>query len=184
MKHPWQALRTLLRHRWLDESDTRRAVPPDLVERLRQRVAASERHHGGQIRICVEAGLPLSYLWRHARRGTPLRQVIRERAVTLFGKLRVWDTERNNGVLIYLLLAEHAIELVADRGLHPQVSPADWQAMVQRMGRAFHEGRFEEGLTQALEEVSAVLVAGFPRESGDAATERPDNELPDTPVLV
>ena len=83
-----------------------------------QRVAASEARHSGQIRICVEAGLPFSYLWRHVRRGVPLRQVIRQRAVTMFGKLRVWDTERNNGVLIYLLLAEHAIELVADRGLN------------------------------------------------------------------
>ena len=178
-----QSIRTLLRHRWLDESDARRAIPPDLTQRLMQRVAASEQRHSGQIRICVEASLPFSYLWRHVRLGLPLRQVIRERAVMLFGKLRVWDTERNNGVLIYLLLAEHAIELVADRGLNHCVSPADWQAMVQRLGQALHEGRFEDGLTQALEEVSAVLVAAFPQSPGgpDAV---PGNELPDAPVLV
>jgi len=176
-----QSLRTLLRHRWLDESDARRAIPPDLVERLRQRVAASETRHNGQIRICVEAGLPFSYLWRHVRRGVTLRQVVRERAVMLFGKLRVWDTERNNGVLIYLLLADRAIELVADRGLNPYVSPADWQAMVQRMGQAFREGRFEDGLTQALEEVSAVLVAQFPQDIHEGVRA---NELPDAPVLV
>jgi hypothetical protein len=179
-----KSLRTLLRHRWLDESDGRRAIPPELVERLMQRVAASEARHTGQIRICVEAGLPFSYLWRHIRRSVPLRQVIRQRAVTMFGKLRVWDTERNNGVLIYLLLAEHAIELVADRGLNTFASPADGQAMAQRMGQAFGEHRFEDGITQALEEVSAVLVAHFPRDDADLRLGAQGNELPDVPVLV
>jgi uncharacterized membrane protein len=164
-------LRRILRHRWLDESDTRRAIPPELAERLGRRVAASEQRHTGEIRIYVEAGLPLSYLWRDA---TP-----RERAVAMFGKLRMWDTEQNNGVLIYLLLAEHAIELVADRGLARKVPQAEWQAIVQRMGSAFHEGRFEEGLTHALAEVSALLVQHFPLQAG--AADR--NELPDEPVL-
>ncbi|MES2974911.1 MAG: TPM domain-containing protein [Pseudomonadota bacterium] len=167
----FKKLQRIFRHRWLDESDTRRAIPPDMLERLRQRVAASEKRHSGEIRICVEAGLPISYLWRDA---SP-----RERAVAMFGKLRVWDTEDNNGVLIYLLLAEHAIELVADRGINRKVSPEDWQAMVARMGSAFKEGRFEDGLTQALEEVSAVLVQHFPLAAGEAD----HNELPDTPHL-
>jgi uncharacterized membrane protein len=161
----------MLRHRWLDESDTRRAIPPELVERLARRVAASEKRHSGEIRVYVEAGLPMSYLWRDA---TP-----RERAVGMFGKLRVWDTEHNNGVLIYLLLAEHAIEIVADRGLGSQVSPEEWRAVVARMGSALREHRFEDGLTQALEEVSALLVAHFP---ADPAKANP-NELPDKPVL-
>jgi uncharacterized membrane protein len=161
----------MLRHRWLDESDTRRAVPPDLVERLSQRVAASEKRHTGEVRIYVEAGLPISYLLRSA---TP-----RERAVALFGKLRVWDTEQNNGVLIYLLLAEHAIEIVADRGLSSRVPQETWKQIVDRMGRAFHEGRFEDGLTQALGEVSALLVQHFPADAGTSHL----NELPDEPVL-
>jgi hypothetical protein len=164
-------LQRIWKHRWLDASDTRRAIPPELVERLAHRVAASERRHSGEVRIYVEAGLPLSYLWRDA---TP-----RERALAMFGKLGVWDTEQNNGVLIYLLLAEHAIEIVADRGLNRHVSHDDWQAIVQRMGRAFHEGRFEDGLTHALEEVSALLVQHFPAAGGDANP----NELPDEPVL-
>ena len=164
-------LARILRHRWLDESDTRKAIPPDLVGRLMRRVAASEQRHSGEIRLYVEAGLPVSYLWRDA---TP-----RERAVALFGKLGVWDTEYNNGVLIYLLLAEHAIEIVADRGLAGRVPPAEWQAIVSRMGPALREGRFEDGLTQALEEVSALLVAHFPQAAGQANP----NELPDQPVL-
>ena len=97
----------------------------------------------------------------------------------MFGKLRVWDTEHNNGVLIYMLLAEHTIELVADRGLMQHVSPAQWQAMVARMSQAFKDKRYEDGITQALEEVSAVLVEHFPL-SGKAKN---CNELPDTPLL-
>ena len=166
-----QRLKRMFRHRWLDEADTRRAIPPELVERLARRVAASERRHNGEVRIYVEAGLPMGYIWRDL--------TARDRAITMFGKLRVWDTEQNNGVLIYLLLAEHAIEIVADRGLNRHVSPAQWQEIVQRMGRAFHEGRFEDGLTQALEEVSALLVQHFPVPAG---AQNP-NELPDEPVL-
>ena len=168
----WRRILTrMLRHRWRDESDTRKAIPPALVTRLANRVAASEKRHNGEIRIYVEAGLPMSYLWRDA---TP-----RERAVAMFGKLRVWDTEHNNGVLIYLLLAEHAIEIVADRGLSSKVNPQTWRAIVARMGSAFRDGRFEDGLTQALEEVSALLVAHF----GVANAAANPNELPDQPVL-
>ncbi len=161
----------MLRHLWRDQSDTRKAIPPDMVQRLAQRVAASEQRHSGEIRFFVEAGLPVSYLWREA---TP-----RERAIAIFGKLRVWDTEQNNGVLIYLLLAERAIEIVADRGLASKVPPAQWQAIVSRMGSALRESRFEDGLTQALQEVSALLVAHFPVAAGAQNT----NELPDEPVL-
>ena len=162
----------LWRHRWTDESAVRRVLPPEVLDQLTRRVAASERRHSGEVRLCVEAGLPVSYLWR----GAPAR----ERAVMLFGKLRVWDTEHNNGVLIYLLLAEHAIEIVADRGIDRHVSAAQWAAMTQRMGAAFREGRFEDGLTRALEEVSALLVAHFPLSEGELDR----NELPDAPVLL
>ena len=167
----WQKLKRIFRHRWVDESNTRRAVPPELLHRLTRRVAASEQRHSGEVRICVEAGLPMSYL----RRGAAAR----ERAVMMFAKLRVWDTEHNNGVLIYLLLADHAIELVADRGLNHHVSAVQWKAMVQHLGAAIKDGRYEDGLTQALEEVSAVLVQHFPL----AESEFNPNELPDTPML-
>jgi uncharacterized membrane protein len=98
----------------------------------------------------------------------------------LFGKLRVWDTAHNNGVLIYLLLAEHAIEIVADRGLDSHVDDAAWAAMTQRMSAAFRDGRFEDGLTQALEEISALLVEHFPLGEGELDV----NELPDEPVVL
>ena len=168
---PLQRLTRLLRHRWAD-GRLRRVLTPEVLQRLGQRVAASERRHTGQIRICAEGGLPLSYLWRGAS--------ARERAITQFGKLRVWDTEHNNGVLIYLLLAEHAIEIVADRGLARRVPAADWHALAARLGQALRQGRYEDGLTDALAEVSALLVAHFPA-SGDAPG---GNELPDAPVLL
>lgn len=182
--HWLRALSTLIRHRRTDDAVARRSLPPEAIERLRQYVAASEQRHSGQIRVCIEASLPTGYLGRHLRQRVPLRRVVRERAVMLFGKLRVWDTERNNGVLIYLLVAERAIELVADRGVDRCVAAGEWQAMVRRMGEAFAQGRFEDGLTQALEEVSAVLVAHFPREPGAPGASGPHNELPDLPVLL
>jgi uncharacterized membrane protein len=162
----------LLKHRLFDEGDARRALGPAALGHIKARVAASEARHSGQIRVCIEAGLPFSYL-RH-------RATARDRAVAMFGKLRVWDTEHNNGVLIYLLLAEHAIEIVADRGIDARVDDAQWAALAQRMGAAFREQRFEDGLTLALEEVSALLVSHFPLAEGQADR----NELPDAPVVL
>ena len=161
----------ILKHRWLDEDDVRRALGAGALERIAERVAASERSHTGEIRVCVEAGLPLSYLRRNA--------TARERAVALFGKLRVWDTEHNNGVLIYLLLAERRIDIVADRGLNRQVSPAQWIALVDGMADAFRAGRFEAGLAAAIEAVDRLLCAHFPLAPGEVNP----NELPDAPVI-
>jgi len=167
----------ILKHRWLDVADTRRAIPDDMVQRLAQRVAASEGRHTGEVRLCVEAALPLRELWRIGP-AVPLGAVVRERAIHWFGGLGVWDTEQNNGVLIYLLLAERAIEFVADRAVAQRVDAAQWQAMVDRLGLRLHNNAFEDGLTQALEEVSALLVAHFPAAPGSLNP----NELPDAVV--
>ena len=162
----------LLKHRRLDERDAARALGPEGVERIQARVAASERRHSGQIRVCIEAGLPLSYLRRHA--------TARERAVAMFGKLRVWDTEQNNGVLIYLLLAEHAIEVIADRGLHRHVDAAQWDPIMRGMRSAFQGGQFEAGLNQAIDAVDALLVQHFALAPGQTNP----NELSDAPLLI
>ena len=167
----------ILRHRWLDSRDSRRLIPDDMAHRLSRRITASEARHSGEIRLCVEAALPLSYLWRLGN-GSTVRLLARERALSWFGRLGVWDTQDNNGVLIYLLLAERSIELVADRGLSARVDQARWQAMVDRLAGQLRHGAFEDGLTQALEEVSALLVEFFPTEAG--ATN--PNELPDLVV--
>ena len=165
----------VFKHRWLDASASRRAIPPDVARRLTERVAASERLHSGEIRICVEAGLPWSYLWRKAS----MQHITRQRALAMFGKLRVWDTANNNGVLIYLLLAERSIELVADRGLNDVVEPKTWQMMVSRMSGAFRDGQFDGGLMQVIDSVTALLIQHFPPQ---VAAVNP-NELPDAPAL-
>jgi uncharacterized membrane protein len=149
----------ILQHRWLDDTDSRRALPPDAVARIEARVTASEQRHSGEIRICVEAGLPLSYLWQGLS--------ARDRAITMFGKLRVWDTEHNNGVLVYLLLAEHAIEIVADRGIHRLAGPAQWPQLIAPMRPAFAAGRFEEGLAQTVDTLDALLLRHFPLAPGE-----------------
>ena len=174
-------LKLLFKHLWFDASDARRAIAPDVLERLADRVTASETRHCGQIRIYVEAALPLSYLWRLGI-SQSLSQLIRQRALMMFGKLRVWDTERNNGVLIYLQLAEHAIEIVADRGLSNHVTEPQWQAILSSMRSAFVQHRFEDGLTQAIDEVSGRLIQYFPV-SATAAGEERINELPNEPVV-
>ena len=161
----------LLKHRLLDEGDAERVLGAGALERITQRVGASERRHSGEIRVCVEAGLPWSYIRRAA---SP-----RERADAMFGKLRVWDTEHDNGVLIYLLLAEHAIEIVADRGLNRHVDAAEWDRIAGTMRDAFKAGQFEAGLNQAIDAVDALLTQHFALTS-DAPN---PNELPDAPEL-
>lgn len=171
-------LRLLLKHLWFDASDAKRVIRPDMLERLTKRVAASEGRHTGQIRIYVEAALPISYLWRLGSK-VDINQLVRQRAVMLFGKLHLWDTEHNNGVLIYLQLAQQAVEIVADRSVNRQVSAEQWQAMTDNMASAFKNRQFEDGLTQAIGEVTSVLVAQFPSEHDGSSA----NELPDEPVL-
>jgi uncharacterized membrane protein len=157
-------IRTLarcLRHLWHDSADARRAVPDDMADRLARRIAASEQRHSGEIRICVEAALPLSLAWA-MQDDTTRQQVIRARALDWFARLHIWDTEQNNGVLIYLLLTEHAIEIVADRGVCDAAAQARWQGITRALGERLRSHDMEGGLTGALEEVSALLVAQHP----------------------
>ena len=178
-------IQTFLKHLWLDTDDAARLMPPAVMERLTRRVASSEQRHNGQIRICIESSLPLSYLWRIGRERS-LQQVIRERALMMFGKLGVWDTAHNNGVLIYVQLAEHAIEIIADRGLAAHISSAQWTELLTHMSDAFRVHSYEDGLTRALDEVSVELERYFPLPAVDGwpANGRHLNELPDTPVLL
>lgn len=142
-----------IRHWWLDERAARRMVPPDMAARLERRIAASELRHSGEIKIVIEGGLPLNMLWHGV---SP-----RHRAERIFAELGVWDTDLRNGVLIYLLLADHAIEIVADRGLAHIVDNSTWYGMVERLSRAIHAQDTETGLTKALEEISALQMRHF-----------------------
>lgn len=171
----WQQLKRTLKHRWQADDAAERAVPPALLDKLAAQVKDSEAGHSGEIRIYVEAGLPLSYLWR----ADDMATLARQRALSMFGKLRVWDTAHNNGVLIYLLLAERRIEIVADRGLNDRVAADTWPHLVLSMTAAFKAGDFERGLTQAVQAVSGLLHTYFPLAPGQSNP----NELPNTPLL-
>jgi len=160
------------RHAWADEGRLRRALDGAAMDRLEARVGAAERGHSGEIRLCIEAALPWAPAWRGV--------TARARAVALFSELRVWDTAQNNGVLIYLLLAERAIEIVADRGLSAALSEADWQAVLQPLQAALAAGEFERGLGEAVDAVAAQLRARFAL----GADARDVDELPNRPRML
>lgn len=170
-----QRLVRLLRHHWA-EGQLRRALPPETLAELERLITMSEQRHTGQIRICVEPGLPPSYIWRDA---TP-----RERAITLFGKLRVWDTEHNNGILIYLLMADHDVEIVADRGVNARIEEAEWAKICREMEAHFRSGAFETGLLAGIQAVATHLRRHYPRSAGTATATATANEMPDRPVLL
>jgi uncharacterized membrane protein len=131
-------------------------------------IHASEQTHAGEVRFAVEAALHPRALVRG--------QSARERALEVFSRLRIWDTEHNNGVLIYLLLADKDVEIVADRGIHRKVG--DWEPICQLMETAFREGHFEQGVIAGINAVSEHLVRHYPRQ-GETR-----NELPDQPVVL
>jgi hypothetical protein len=159
-----------LRHLVADNWALRRAFPKTVLQNIARAVTEAELRHGGELRFAVEGGLPLANLWR--------AQTPRERALELFGALRVWDTERNCGVLIYLSLGDRDVEIVADRGIQREVGDAAWQAICDRMRAEFREGRFEKGVVEGVHAVSDLLARHFPREPGDR------NELPDRPLVL
>lgn len=160
----------VMRHLLTDQWSVRRAFPPAAMRAIRDRIGEQERRHGGELRFAVEASLPLSRLWRG--------QDARSRAVELFGQLRVWDTEHNSGVLIYLLLADKRVEIVADRGIHNKVGDIAWEAICGEMQRAYAAGRFEQGVSFGVVTISDLLAKHYPPAEGDA------NELPNEPMML
>lgn len=147
-----------------------RAFPRTALKRLETAIRESEALHDGELRIAVEAGLDILPLLRGV---TP-----RSRAREAFSMLRVWDTEENSGVLIYLQLVDRRIEIVADRGISAKVEQATWDAICRRMEEAFRGGRFEPGVLDGVREITAMLVRHFPARGAN-----PD-ELPDQPAVL
>lgn len=144
--------------------------PRHVLDTIERAIGESEAAHMGEIRFAVEATLDFWPLMRG--------QQARERALEVFSQLRVWDTEHNSGVLIYLLLADRDVEIIADRGIHAKVGAAQWQRICGMMEEAFRQGRFEQGVLAGIGEVSALLAQHFP-----ALAVNPD-ELPDKPVVL
>ena len=182
MKNPTlNRLTRLLRHLWLDADDALRALGPAGLARLEAQVGASEREHSAQICFCIEASLPLRYVWRNVAHGEAIEAVLRDRALTTFGKQRVWDTAHNNGVLIYVSLAEHHIEILADRGLADRVPAHTWNGLVDAASIELRAGRLVEGLERALAGVHALLLQHFPASTSTAI--QGHKALPDRPVV-
>ena len=147
-----------------------RAFPQPVRQAIETAIQRSEREHSGQIRLAVEGALPT---------GAALRdQAARERALEMFTQLRIWDTEQNNGVLIYLLLADRDVEIVVDRGLHKQVPQATWEAICQGMEMEFRHNRFESGVLLGIDAIGKLLATYYPARAGNP------NELPDSLVDI
>jgi hypothetical protein len=161
-----RTLRHLFAAPWL----VKRAFPQHAIERIEAAIGASEKRHRGEIRFAVEGALDFLPVVRGA---TP-----RERALDVFSLLKVWDTEENTGVLVYVQLVDRTIEIVADRGIAKRIAQAQWDSMCQRMQTAFAEGRFEAGAAAGIAEIGELLASHFP-----ASGANPD-ELPDRPTLL
>jgi uncharacterized membrane protein len=149
----------------------RRWFPRATLDAIHKAIAAGEHRHTGQVCFAIERSMPLRDLARN--------HSVRERAQEVFALLRVWDTHANSGVLIYVLLAERAIEIVADRGIAARVEQAEWQAVCDRMRERFAAGDYERGAIEGVSAVSGILARHFPAD-GSAR----DNELSDTPVML
>jgi uncharacterized membrane protein len=159
-----------IKHLFLDDFAVQRAFPKAALQAIEAAIAKQELRHRGELRFVVEGGLPLVPFLAG--------RTAHERAIELFSQLRIWDTEGNAGALIYLLLADRRVEIVADRGINARVGSATWDAICRAMQTAFAEGRFEAGAIVGIEAISDLIATHFP-----PGGENP-NELSDTPVVL
>lgn len=159
-------LRNALTGPWI----VRRYFPRDALREVELAVKQSEARHAGQLRVVIEGHLDPWEVFAHLSAG--------EKAVSHFAQLGVWDTEHNNGVLLYLLLSEKKIEIVADRGINNKVTPETWQHICRDMSCSFKDGNYLTGLLETIEAISDVLEKHFP----DTGSEK--NELPDFPLVI
>lgn len=157
----------LLRHVFFPQTRLRRAFPESTLGAIEQAIKASERAHFGEIRFAVESALEPGAIWRG--------ESARERGMEVFAELHVWDTQHNNGVLIYALLADRDVEIVADRGVARHVDNAHWQGVCDSLRQAFARGEFESGSLAAVDAVSSLLAQHFPADGVNP------NELADRP---
>lgn len=160
------------RHLRCDDRTVARHFPAAALDAIEASIAKWERQHSAELRFVIEADLAMRDLWCGV---TP-----RERALAVFSELRVWDTEHNAGVLVYVLWADHAAEIVADRGIAARVAQSEWNRIMATMTAAFAAGRCQEGAVAAVEAIGELLARHFPAGARDANP----NELPDRPTLL
>lgn len=163
-------LKRFWKHVLMSPLRARRSFPPETLDALQREIAAQEKRHRGEVFFVVEAELATEQLWRGVSS--------RDRAREVFACQGVWNTEENNGVLVYVLLADRKVEVVADRGVDRKVGPEEWHAIVHAMEDHFRAGRFEEGALAGVRAVSDILARHFPAGAEDR------NELGDRPVMM
>lgn len=163
-------LKRFVRHHAVPAWWLQRALPSASLDRIKTAVSAAEAGHAAEIRVAIEPRLGLMSLLRS--------QTPRQRAEEVFSLLRVWDTAANNGVLIYVLLADRQFEIVADRGIAAAVPQAEWERLCQEMENHFRSGRHEEAVLHGIRAIGERFEPLFPRYGGDV------NELPDQPALL
>jgi uncharacterized membrane protein len=164
------SIKRIGRHLLANRSRVRRAFPARSLAAIERAIKASEAKHAGQIRFVVEGALDGAPLLRN--------QPPRARAIDVFSHLRMWDTAHNNAVLIYLLLADRDVEILADRGIDAKVDTKEWEKICRAMEAEFGKGNFEAGVLKGIEAVSRHLARHFPKRGAGA------NELPDAPVVM
>jgi uncharacterized membrane protein len=148
----------------------KRCLPKSALDNIEQAIKQGEKNHAGQICFAVEASLDSRDLWAN--------KTARQRAIEVFSQLRLWDTEQNNGVLIYLLLADRDVEIVVDRGVDNKLGKQTWKAICHDMETSFRQGEFEQGIVEGIRCVSQHLAAHYPN-AGEKV-----NELSDKPVMI
>ena len=160
----------LLKHLLLPNWWVRRVFARDDLASIGVAIAACEKSHRGELRFVAEGALPVSVLWRDA---SP-----RARAIELFAQQRVWDTEENTGILIYVQLVDRKVEILADRGIAARVPQAEWDAICRGMEASFRHGEWRQGALQAVTRAGELLATHFP------AGDNNPNELPDQPLVL
>jgi uncharacterized membrane protein len=163
-------IKRILRHLVMTHWEVNRAFPRQTLIAIERAIKASETAHLGEIRFVVEGALDGMQLLKG--------QSARERAIDVFSQLRIWDTEHNNGVLIYLLLADRAVEIIADRGIHAKAGSQEWESICRMIETAFKHENYEGGMVSGIQAVTQHLVKHFPAVGGGR------NELPDKPVML
>ena len=163
-------VKRIVKHLLVTRGQVKRAFPPSALKIIEEVIKASEAEHTGEIRFVVEGGLD----------GMPLfkGQSARERAIELFSQFRMWDTQDNSGLLIYLLLADRAVEIVADRGISAKVIPHEWSRICREMETAFKKSSYATGVVGGVQAVTHHLVTHFPADG------RSGNELPNKSVVL
>lgn len=164
------SIKRIGKHLLLNRWRVRRAFPRQALANIEKAIKTSETVHAGQIRFAVEGALDGVPLFRN--------QPARARAIDVFAHLRVWDTQQSNGVLVYLLLADRDVEIVADRGFNEKVTQAEWEKICRVMEAEFRAGNFEGGVLKGVAAVTRLLAKHFPPGSAHR------NELPDKPVVL